>query len=213
LSIPVEEFVTVISNLIPFVVGLILYRYLVKELKILLIYFLTAISVDIIGIFLALNSVNNLWLFNIFTVAEYSFFIIIFSFWQKKELKRKFQFSIPLFFLIWLIIQIIIGTFKKLNYPSMTIEGIVLATIAFYTLYNLSLDTKKLIYKDKRFWIAFGVITYFTGNLLLFSFGYLIETDFMDSAWLIHSALNITANIFYTGGYLCYHPRLNIGGS
>jgi hypothetical protein len=213
LSIPVEEFVTVISNLIPFVVGLILYRYLVKELKILLIYFLTAISVDIIGIFLALNSVNNLWLFNIFTVAEYSFFIIIFSFWQKKELKRKFQFSIPLFFLIWLIIQIIIGTFNKLNYPSMTIEGIVLATIAFYTLYNLSLDTKKLIYKDKRFWIAFGVITYFTGNLLLFSFGYLIETDFMDSAWLIHSALNITANIFYTGGYLCYHPRLNIGGS
>lgn len=213
LSIPIEQIVTVISGLIPLVVGAILYRYLVKEMKILLLYFPTAIAVDSMGIILALKSINNLWLFNIFTVAEYSFFVFVFSFWQKKELKKKFQFSIPLFFVIWLTIQIVLGTVNRLNYLSMTIEGILLSAIALYTLYNLSLKTEKLIYKDRQFWVAFGVITYFMGNLVLFSLGYLIETQFMDSAWIIHSLLNIAANIFYTGGFLCHHPRLNIGGS
>jgi len=95
----------------------------------------------------------------------------------------------------------------------MTMESIILSSVAIYTLYRLNFNSKAIIYRDKQFWISIGVVTYFGGNLLLFAFGYLIETEFFNSAWIIHSGLNILANLFYAGGFLCLHPRLSIGGS
>lgn len=214
MSVSIHYFLSFFSDLLPVATGLFFYHELNKDLKIFLTLLGVAFLTDIFSFALAFYNIENLWIFNIFILINYSLLIIVLTFWTGNPvLNRTMKFSIPVFVSIWIIVQIVMGSLNQLNFVVLTLQGIIFSLLSIYILYRLSGRSDVLLSRDYRFWIVVGLFIYYAGNLLLFAFGYLIETRFMYSAWVIHSLLNITANLFYAGGFLCLRSRSNIGGS
>lgn len=199
-----EHILSTTSILIPFVIGIFFYRKLGKDLKIFLLLLAISVIVEAIVDYFAFLKINNLWLFNIYFLIDYSFFMIVFSLWQdNRKIKNTLRISIPVFFIIWLIFLFILGGFLKFNYVARYIECIIFTIVSLYTLYKIGLDGDILVYKDYRFWISLGVLIYFAGNIFIYALGFLMDSEFMDSAWIIHNSLNITHNLCFAGGFLC----------
>lgn len=197
-----------LSDAVPFFVGVYLYRWLSKDMRILLRYFAIVLLVDVILYYTSfIIKINNLWLFHIFTLVEYSFLILVFSSWQKNALlKRNMRLSIPIFAMIWVMAKFFLEGFNEIDNFTSSVESVLLVVVSAYTLYDLNKENVVSIYKEPRFWVAGAVLIYFSGNLLCFAFSNVVLV------WPIHSVLNIIANLLYTGGFLCLPRRLNYGG-
>lgn len=85
-----------------------------------------------------------------------------------------------------------------------------LALLYFYQLLRQPAATA--LAAQPLFWINAGVLLYFSGNLFVFMLRNWLLLATPSSAhgsyWLIHSAMNILANLLYAVGLLCKSPRL-----
>lgn len=167
-----------------------------------MVYFVLLGLVDVSSLYLALNRINNIWLFHLFTPLEYGILVMVFSYWQKEPLLRLvLRLSIPLFVLICLVNKLFLENLVSFDNFTVSLESSALIMISVFTLFSLYRDNSGLISKDPRFWITVAVLIYFAGNLPTFAFANII------ALWSIHSILNITSNILFSGGFLCYRLR------
>lgn len=204
---PLHVTLSQLSGFMPFLGGLFKIKHLKKDTKILFAFFTVALITEIIVKILAYNKINNLWLFHVFTIVEYSFWVVVFSFWQREHKAKKIlRASVFIFCMIWLLNLIFhIEHFNDYNNVSRSIESILLTAIALFTLYNCYLESEVVIYKNYIFYFSIGVLLYFSGNFMFFSLGKSIVNGL--DLGIIHSTLNITANLCYLGGFLCHHSR------
>jgi hypothetical protein len=171
-------------------------------MRILLVFFAVSLLIEVIVDLLALYKINNLWLFHISTLLEYTLLILVFSYWQKKDiLKLSLRLSIPLFLLIWFAAKLFLESFNQFDNFTSSMAGVILVVVSSYTLYDLSKENSVSLSRDPRFWVGSAVLIYYTGNLMLFALSNII------TIWAIHSILNIIANLIYSGGFLCLRRR------
>jgi len=197
MSIPLEAHLAAISDGILVVVGLYVYKYLPKEMRILLFFFSTAVLINLISLYLALHYINNLWLFHIYTLLEYSLLMVVFSYWHKIIIiKKSLRVSILIFIIIWIIAKLILEDFNSFDNFTSSLISALLTIIAIYTLVRLAKDYPADIFKRPQFWVSTAVLIYYTGNIFTFA---LSSTVII---WSIHNLLYITANICYAGGFL-----------
>ncbi|MBD2768074.1 hypothetical protein IC235_09245 [Hymenobacter sp. BT664] len=87
---------------------------------------------------------------------------------------------------------------------------IVLSLIYFYQL--LRQPVVVAIENNPLLWVNAGVLIYFSGNLFLFMLQAWIsqtpQAQHYTNFWVIHSIVNILANLFYAAGLLCKPQRL-----
>ena len=179
-------------------------------MKLLLLLFCVGLLIDALGYYLYSYTKfrNTLWLFHVYTLIEYSLLILVFSFMQKNiKLKRIFRLSIPVFFVLWIGAKLFCEDFSQTDSYSSSLECLLLVAASFGTLYTLGKQYFENIFRDPQFWVGSGVLIYFSGNLLAFA---LSNTSLNWS--FHHSLMTIISNLFYTGGFLCLHPRRNYGG-
>lgn len=201
------------TDLVPFVVGICIWERLSRELKILWIFFLLTVLTDVLVVYLAVNKMTNIWLFSIFTILEYGFLVYVFSCWEGRELvKRALQFSLIIFATIWLCLRLAGIPGAEIYYYGKLVESVVLVALSVHLLYTVNKSGVASLLKSAHFWFGSGVLLYFAGNVMLFALNIFIETRFISSFWLIHSGLNIVANLCYTGGFLS-HYRFKACGS
>jgi len=199
---PLLDIISAISWAAPLLAGVFVLNRLGRETKILVGYFILIGLVDTFGLYLAANRTNTIWLFHLFTPLEYGFLVMVFSYWQKKPLLRLLlRLSIPLFALMCLVNKLFLESLVSFDNFTASLEGSALIMISVYTLFNLYRDNSGPISKDPRFWITVAVLIYFSGSLPTFAFANII------ALWSIHSILNITSNILFSGGFLCYRLR------
>jgi hypothetical protein len=197
-----------LSSLVPLGAGLYFFRRLDIEMKILTIFFSFALIVEIIGFYLSFNRISYIWLIHLYTLLEYSLLMLIFSYWQKDNvLRRNLRLSIGFFAFIWIGAKMFMENLSYWDNYTASLESVLLVGVSAYTLFELSKENRTSLYKEPRFWVCGAVLVYFTGNLMVFALINIITID-----WPIHSLLNIVANLFYTGGFLCSRHRLNYGG-
>lgn len=196
------HYVSSYSGIVPLLVGIYCVKFLQRDMKILLAYFVIAFLVEIFAFILAIVYQTNIWLYNIFILIDYSFFIIVISQWQKKEsVKRFLHFSIPIYFLIWIITQINLGSMSQLNNICHSIEAMIFTLVASFTLSQINKDSSgQSFLKNYRFIIVCGILFYFAGNTFLFALAG-AGTPFLDSGWVIHSSINISANLVYAWSF------------
>lgn len=176
-------------------------------MKILLIFLTIAGLIGIIVTSLAFYKINNMWLFHIYTLLETSLLLFVFSYWQKKYvLRNRLRLIILVFALIWIGAKLYLESFSRLDSYTASLECVLLVGVSAYTLFNLNNENVNTLFRDQRFWVSSAVLFYFAGNAMTFSLGNIFNT------WLIHSVLNIFANLLYTGGFI-FQRRLNICGS
>lgn len=203
-------YLSFVSGLIPFILGLVLFRKLNLALKSLLLLFGIGLLIEALGYYLYFFTKiqNNIWLYHFYTLIECSLFIFIFSFWQNDfKLKRILRIIIPGFAFLWIGAKIFFESFDQPDNYTTSLECVLLVAISFRTLYVVDQEHLKTIFREPRFWISAAVLIYFSANLVTFALGNMIVN------WgLHHAVINIIANLLYAGGFLCLCPRLSYGG-
>lgn len=200
-------YISAISGLFPLTAGLIKFRNSKLEVKILVIYFFFACLMDAVLIQKAFNDENNIWLLHYFTPLEYGLLVLVFSYWQDSPLlKSILRSSIGAFFIFFGGTGVLAERPQMFDSYAASLEGVMLIAISTYTLIMLNRGNTNRLTRDYRFWICSGVLIYFSGNLMLFSWSRIIV------AWWMHNILNVLANFIFAGGILCSRLQQNFGG-
>ncbi len=203
-------YLSIVSGLFPFILGLSLFRKLNTALRLLLLLFGIALLFEAFGYYLYFFTTfrSNVLIFHFYTLIECSLFIFVFSFWQNdSKLKRVLRITIPGFAFLWIGSKLFFENFDQHDNYTNSLECVLLVGVSFRTLYVVNQDRLKDILREPRFWISSAVLIYFSANLLPFALGSIIVN------WgFPHALVNIISNLLYAGGFLCLHPRLNYGG-
>lgn len=158
-----------VITIFPVIVGIIYYKYLSKEFKVLFYFSVIHFIGDIYSTWLSVKWVNNLNIFNILEIIEVSTMCFIFWMFAKQPLKKNFL-------LILLITIFSIGIFKFratefafIPYVFNRLCYMVLVFIYFNTL--LSEISVKNILLHPPFWLSATLTIYSTGSIIIFLFG------------------------------------------
>lgn len=199
---PTLDLISVLSSTVPLAAGIYSFRKLNSELKILVAFFALVVLVEAYCFYQTYNSGNTMWVFRFYTPVEYSFLVLVFSFWQKRAFLRKMLlYSIPLFVMICVGSELFLATSNNFDNFTASLESILLVAISSFTLLGINLEDGGNILGDPRFWVGTAVLIYFAGNLMIFSLSKEI------TIWWTHNFLNISANLLFSGGFLCLLRR------
>jgi hypothetical protein len=200
--------ISIASAAAPATAGIINYRSLEREFKLLLGLFMIVVLVEGYSYFAYLNNTNIHWVHHIYAPLEYGFIAVVFSFWQKSEIvKKSLIFSIPIFTLICVVNMLLPNSMLSLNSLTASLACTIYVLISVYTLYNLQKKDIGQLHKDSRFWICAALLLFSSGDLAYFAFDTFLANAIGSQLYYIHSSLNITANILYSIGFF-YTCRL-----
>lgn len=206
--------VIVSSVLVPLTTGLLLFRRLNADLRLLLLLFAIATVVEGYAFYQVMNTRNAYWLYHIYMPVEYVVIVTVFSSWQQKDLaKRLFRLSIPFFAVLCLWDILGGGDLNDLNALTASIAYMLYVGISAYTLVNLDYQNIRSTLSDYRFWIGTALLVYSAGGLAYFSFHDTIVADYLIQIWIIHGVLNILAYLMYSVGFVCQGRSWNRAGA
>ena len=195
--------------------GIVTYRYLSKDMKIVLVYIFTAFLVEVLNAVLSYLSIPNIIVFHVYTLLEFSLLAYVFLQWQPESRVRTIiKWSIPSFFSIWLIDKLLIHSLYEFDSFVVTVESVLLVTIAMYELYDLNKDINYSIFRNPKFWVTAAVLLYFAGNLIVFSLGSFIlsEKAIASIAWILfHASLNAIAYLLFVVAFICQYRLQKYG--
>lgn len=186
------------SALIPFLIGVVLFKKRIPALKVICLFCLLCFCFDIASwqFNQYANKINNLY-----RLIEFlSYLIIYWIFWQKDKSNTIFI-SLGLAYILFFVSELSAHNYKHLNSYSITLASLVFIFFSVRYFYFLlrDLPTDK-IQRLPMFWINTGVLIYFAGGLFLFAMrNYLIEAfhDNQTMYWSFHNFLNIVKNLLF----------------
>ncbi len=188
------------SILIPLLLSLNYIRTFNLSLKVLFIYILLSILVEILTGYLSINNINNLFIYYYFSFLEFVLFVIIYfhilNIYRKKMLMWCI---ISIFGLICLIDFLLLGGDNKMNELSRNVESVSLITLSIFYFNSLikNSDGQNLL-QQFSFWFNSSIIIYFSGSFFIFLFSnYMLDEspDTFFAIYAIHSIFNIIFNI------------------
>jgi hypothetical protein len=190
--------------LVPIYIGCVKYKFL-HERK--LVFYLCVASIVTEILLLLKKDANNWHVVNLYNILEYvllsSFYIIFFK-------KLNYTSNIPYLLIGLYLLASLINNFflNKSTHADQIALSISSLTFISYSLFSLFLILKKLLFDDlfnePFFWINFGVLIYFSGNLFIFTFIRFLEINQLNlfqEIYIIHSALNLTNYLFISLGF------------
>lgn len=201
-TIPVYIYISSLSAWIPAVVGIIAWRKLSDDLKIFLILFLIAGTVEILSLVLANLGVRNLLLGNLFIMFEFSFFVYVISMW-KTGLRRKLLVGlIPVFLTVYVVLQLMYYSWQDINQLGKLLQLLILIIVALFSLYEDVILSLQSVVRNYKTWILLGMLLYFGGTAFSFLLGEAMFAGEMPHGWLVHSIINTIANVSYGASFL-----------
>lgn len=182
---------------VPVAIGLARKKYFNTSEKILLWFVVASALSDVIAFVLQRQDINNMFLFHIYTVVE---FTLISLFYVKViSNPRITPFIIgALFPFLCVAVYEFITNRNGLDVICTTTESIVLmlyAILGFSSMLKNPVQSR--VVAIPLFWFNTAVLLYFAGNLFLFVFSNYMQSHFgnqFNGLWRIHSVMSI---IFY----------------
>jgi hypothetical protein len=216
MKIPLHIILSASSALLPFFTGLVFLKHLSKELKFIWFFFVYSVLHETTLALLAINKINNLWLGDIYTLLELSFWILFFSFLEGHKVRKiLIRLTILFWFLLWILIALLGKNLFEVNNITRTVEGLFILIIGFYTLYKLDKKELSLFFISPHFWLISGALIYFSGTIIIFSLANIILNNHQE-IWMLHSIYNITMHLCCAYGFVCvklgsiYNEKLTI---
>jgi hypothetical protein len=200
--LPGLVYVSFLAELLPLGAGIYYWARSPPSLRILTGLLLYGALSNIALVLLAFIRGNNMVLLHFYTLVSFLLIVLLFSYWQQRRAARFMRLSIPIFFIIYILLSVLgYENFQTANKYSLSIQGVFIAFISLYTLYNtLRHHIDYPVYRDERFWVSFGVFFNHAGNVLVYA---AIPIFITHALWQIHNVVVIVGNIFYFGAYLC----------
>jgi hypothetical protein len=196
--------------LLPLITLKLLYHCKKNPFIILFIanFFLSAFT-ELILAFFHLFKTQNLFIVNIFCLAQ--FVVLSIAFIKLLPISTS-KFKILSFLLVGFISAYAIMKYTifnrvaELDSISNSIESIILFVLAGINLIFLSKDSEIPMTKNYKFWFIAGSFLYFCISIIIFSTGEIILEDkvtLTTYTWVINSILTIGTNAMYFTGILC----------
>lgn len=207
MTLPVSAYIELFSNALPLGAGLARRRSLVRERGVFYAYLAMSLIVELTAFWMALSRIHNLWLLQLYDLAEFVLLMVVFRAWLGSgRLKALMLLAIGLYTLFWIIAKFTIERFSSPADYTPAVSNAIFVIVAIVTIVGLLKADNVIAYKDMRFWIAAGALVYFAGNVPLYVFGSVLSAmrfeEFMPFQ-KIHWVINIASNVSYTIGFLC----------
>ena len=190
---------------LPFVVGLICIKHIKEYLIPLFLIVVVSLITDVINYILINSHINNLYVFHIFTFIEFTLICFFYKIFFSKYFNSVYLLLFIPGFLIVALIDYKINGLRSMDNFSSSVESILLSLFALFSFFFVM---QKMIFENilstPFFWINSGILLYFSGNLLYFTFSnYLHTTESSNhlAVWMISSFLNIFYNILISIGF------------
>jgi hypothetical protein len=192
------------SWIIPLVIGLCRKKYFNASEKILLYLIGASALSDLVGITLQVQNINNMFVFHIYTVIEFT----LISFFYIKVLTNTniTRFIVVLIFLfLGVAAYDFIKNLDRLDDLSTTTESIIVmlyAILGFSSLLKNPVQSR--VVAIPLFWFNTAFLIYFAGNLFLFIFSNYLQSHFkgrFDALWGIHSVMSIILYLLISTGF------------
>jgi hypothetical protein len=204
---PILAFVSLFSTAIPILAGIYRLGSIDRTMKILILYLIFALSIDIVTMWLIKSNRVHLGLYHIYILVEYMFIVsIIFSWQESPRMKRLFQTMLLFYVLFWFCAKFTFEPFNGLYSLTASISQVILALSAGYTLFIVIGNREQPLFSHSRFWVLLSFVIYYTGTLMLIALqGILVHYSIPDLfiAGSINWSLKILFNILFTVGFLC----------
>jgi len=160
----------------------------------------TSLIAEISSQLLKLNGNNFYIIYHFYVPIEYALWAYYFYLINSKLfLKRILLISIPAFSLLCLIISINLTEVDKFPNIHLNIEGILLITIAAYTVFTIKAEKGKGLFSRSVFWISVAILIYHTIiSPFIGLYNYVLEsTDDLHAVLQLY-LLYVPNYIFYT---------------
>ncbi|MDI1234735.1 MAG: hypothetical protein PSX81_10675 [bacterium] len=198
--------ISMASIILPNIGGILAYRKLDIEGKKILLFFGVFMIVDFTISWLANHNINNMPMFNIFSILEYGFYAYLFySNINNRNWRKGIYYSIWFFSAFTIFAVIFIRSIYEFNSEVRVVESLFLvfcSLLYFSQLSNTLIFERTKIFKIPMFWISIGVLFYFAGNFFLFLFFREIS-QISPTIWSLHSVVNIITNSLFMISFLC----------
>lgn len=190
------------SVIIPFLAGVLWFKYLSRESKIIFLLVIVAIVPQIFTEFIVQGDFLNT-LYNIYTPCEFAIIYLLFNKACYINLFKKIRLaSVILFFgLSGAIITRYHINHRFLNEWVCMANLCYVAWISIFILQSLLDNDEIPDYRFPMFWYVSGLMLYAPATALVFSFYYSIgKNELVKSLWIIHDIFNTTMYLFFAIG-------------
>ncbi len=206
-SYPILAYVSLFSPVLPILAGIYWLRVINREMKILLLFLIIALGIDIVsGSFIRDYSIM-LGLMHVYILFEFLFVMYIISSWQESpKMKRSFRVLLLLYVLFWLCAKVTFEPLSGVYSLTTSISQVILVPSAGYTLFIVMGIRVQPLFGHQHFWVLLSIMVYYTGTLALIALqGILVHYSRKDLilAASINWSLKILFNILFTIGFLC----------
>jgi len=193
-------YISAISVIVPLLTGLATWKYRSKEISLLLYLLIASLSSDMIGLILFQLARNSYFILNFFLLIQ---FLICYQLLTNKKSSYIFYKIIPVgFTVIFIVNYFFIQAPWVFNSYSNSIACLILMFFSLrYFNFLLTDLPEENVLRIPLFWIAIAVLTYHSGNLVLFIVNnYLtLGSEGSHSAmWILHNFLNFFKNMIFT---------------
>lgn len=201
------------SILLPVLSGLLFYKKLSSPFKLLLAFYILSIGVEYLALWLSETYKNNMPLLHVFTAIEVSVYCYAFS--SLFNGNRLFMLLCRAFIPIQLLISIadisLVNGIMRFPTLARTLGAVFLVFLSLYQLYILFNRTNdQYLFKKGRFWLLFGVLTYFSIIIFFLLLMNLTVNKDPETFQLIHdfhAGVNILCNFIFAYSFLCFRYR------
>lgn len=191
------------STLLPIISGALDKRK-TEELGLLHWFFILSFCTEILLIIAAWVDGNNHWLLHAFTLVEFCAYSWVIRSFIKDPFKRKIiLIAFPAYISFWILSHIFLEDLFTFDTVSVTVEALLLICFAAMLLFETVNDRYPVpVHRQKRFWLAVGVLVYFLGTLPLFAMANFIVEHFTaeqgNRLWRINHVFGIVSNILFS---------------
>jgi hypothetical protein len=191
--------ISMASILLPAVFGAVFFRHLPFVLRILVFYVFTAVIAEGIGYVCYITGTNNMPLFHAHTFVQSAFLILIYyQLFQTIWSKRILLIGFAVFTGYTLFDVLCVTSLFEPNSIIRTIQAALMIVLCIAFAFSINKSDRFLTRHRRSYSILnFGLLTYFTGTILVSYYSYQLMEDELYTIWFVHSILNISINILY----------------
>ena len=208
--IPLLAMISFISGLLPVTAGWMRWKSNSAELKLLCVLFTSFIIYLIVTLFLISLGKNTVWLAQLYSLAEYTVYVLVFVAWTKNGwIQSVFRASIYFYIVVWVAAKFTIEQITLYDTFTGPLRALLLTVMGMYTFVSLLKEENFSLIRSSAFWFATAVCLYSLGTLPIFVMANQLLTHSLEEftkIWSINWIMTTISNTLYVLVFLYYRP-------
>lgn len=206
------KFIIIGIGFVPVIAGFSVYRVLRFDMKIALYYLLYNALTELIALPFNLKHINNLWLYNIFSLVESIVYFYLFSHWFGARNKvRVFLSMTLLYFILWIGTKFFLSSIMDYDYIENLFKSIIMTLLFGILIVKIQAEDSLPLYRDYRFWFSAAIIFYsclYMATMIVHIGKFAVNNEkLVRTSWLVLTATNTVSYLLLTYSFLCFYKK------